>query len=99
MEFSAGRKSQKSLKPCSSTIWEHLRYIFSYYILLFRFQTTATIVEYVLEAEKNSKEKNPVVRTIGVGFDRTLGGLEITQRMTKHLEEVHSSRYIKELVV
>lgn len=51
-------------------------------------KTTATIVEYVLEAEKNSKEKNPVVRTIGVGFDRTLGGLEITQRMTKHLEEV-----------
>lgn len=50
-------------------------------------QTTATIVEYVLEAEKNSKDKNPVVRTIGVGFDRTLGGYEISQRLTKHLEE------------
>ncbi|PAV75680.1 hypothetical protein WR25_15173 [Diploscapter pachys] len=52
-------------------------------------KTTATIVEYVLESErKDGKDKNPVVRTIGVGFDRTLGGLEITLRMQKHLEKI-----------
>ncbi|CAJ0935104.1 unnamed protein product, partial [Mesorhabditis belari] len=51
-------------------------------------KTTATLVEYLLEEDKVKKEKNPVVRTIGVGFDRTLGGLEMTLRLQKHLEEI-----------
>ncbi|KAK6766162.1 hypothetical protein RB195_025830 [Necator americanus] len=51
-------------------------------------KTTATIVEYVLEPDKSSKvskTSNPVVKTIGVGYDRTLGGFEITLRMRDHL--------------
>ncbi|VDM61049.1 unnamed protein product [Angiostrongylus costaricensis] len=54
-------------------------------------KTVATIVEYVLEKDKSSKignTSNPVVRTIGVGYDRSLGGFEITLRMAKHLEKI-----------
>ncbi|KJH43943.1 DnaK family protein [Dictyocaulus viviparus] len=54
-------------------------------------KTTATIVEYVLEADKSSrvsKVLNPVVRTIGVGYDRYLGGFEITLKLAKHLENI-----------
>ncbi|EPB76773.1 hypothetical protein ANCCEY_04125 [Ancylostoma ceylanicum] len=54
-------------------------------------KTTATIVEYVLEADKSSKvskTSNPVVKTIGVGYDRTLGGYEITLRLRDHLVKV-----------
>ncbi|KAJ1353311.1 hypothetical protein KIN20_009916 [Parelaphostrongylus tenuis] len=54
-------------------------------------KTIATVVEYVLEKDKSSKIaniSNPVVRTIGVGFDRFLGGFEITIRLAKHLEKV-----------
>ncbi|RCN53662.1 DnaK family protein [Ancylostoma caninum] len=54
-------------------------------------KTTATIVEYVLEADKSSKvskSSNPVVKTIGVGYDRTLGGYEITLRLREHLVKV-----------
>ncbi|KAE9414738.1 hypothetical protein Angca_006188, partial [Angiostrongylus cantonensis] len=57
-------------------------------------KTVATIVEYVLEKDKSSKianTSNPVVRTIGVGYDRSLGGFEITLRMAKHLEKVLSA--------
>ncbi|EYC35969.1 hypothetical protein Y032_0953g3192 [Ancylostoma ceylanicum] len=51
----------------------------------------STIVEYVLEADKSSKvskTSNPVVKTIGVGYDRTLGGYEITLRLRDHLVKV-----------
>ncbi|KIH69144.1 DnaK family protein [Ancylostoma duodenale] len=54
-------------------------------------KTTATLVEYVLEADKSSKvskTSNPVVKTIGVGYDRTLGGYEITLRLRDHLVKV-----------
>ncbi|CAD6193340.1 unnamed protein product [Caenorhabditis auriculariae] len=52
-------------------------------------KTTATIVEYVLEStRKDGKDKQPAVKTIGVGFDKTLGGLEITTRLRGHLEKV-----------
>ncbi|ETN87225.1 hypothetical protein NECAME_00084 [Necator americanus] len=57
-------------------------------------KTTATIVEYVLEPDKSSKvskTSNPVVKTIGVGYDRTLGGFEITLRMRDHLVKVLSA--------
>ncbi|KAJ1369858.1 hypothetical protein KIN20_031441 [Parelaphostrongylus tenuis] len=48
-------------------------------------------VEYVSEKDKSSKIanfSNPVVRTIGVGFDRFLGGFELTIKLAKHLEHV-----------
>ncbi|KHJ79352.1 hypothetical protein OESDEN_21003 [Oesophagostomum dentatum] len=54
-------------------------------------KTVATIVEYVLEPDKSSKvskTSNPVVKTVGVGYDRTLGGYEITLRMRDHLAKV-----------
>ncbi|TKR60474.1 hypothetical protein L596_027716 [Steinernema carpocapsae] len=50
-------------------------------------KTTATILEYRLAKEKNSNEKNPVMSTLGVGYDRTLGGLELSMRMQEHLVE------------
>ncbi|GMR60212.1 hypothetical protein PMAYCL1PPCAC_30407, partial [Pristionchus mayeri] len=50
-------------------------------------KTEATILEYQLVEDKD-KLKNPVVRTLGYGFDRSLGGLEMTQRVQKHLENV-----------
>uniref|UniRef100_A0A8R1I746 Hypoxia up-regulated protein 1 n=1 Tax=Caenorhabditis japonica TaxID=281687 RepID=A0A8R1I746_CAEJA len=52
-------------------------------------KTTATIVQYVLESNrKDGKDKQPTLRTIGVGYDKTLGGLEITNRLRDHLEKV-----------
>lgn len=48
-------------------------------------KTTAAIVSYNLEKDKHSSEKNPRLRTLGFGFDRTLGGLEITLRLRDHL--------------
>uniref|UniRef100_A0A915BBA6 Hypoxia up-regulated protein 1 n=2 Tax=Parascaris univalens TaxID=6257 RepID=A0A915BBA6_PARUN len=50
-------------------------------------KTTAAIISYQFEKEKDSNEKNPTMRTIGYGFDRTLGGLEITLRLRDHLVE------------
>ncbi|KAF8353738.1 hypothetical protein PRIPAC_95361 [Pristionchus pacificus] len=49
-------------------------------------KTDATIVEYQLVEDKD-KMKNPVVRTLGYGYDRSLGGLEMTLRLQKHLEQ------------
>lgn len=52
-------------------------------------KTTATIVQYVLEStRKDGKDKQPTLRTVGVGYDITLGGLEITNRVRDHLEKV-----------
>uniref|UniRef100_A0A1I7US88 Hypoxia up-regulated protein 1 n=1 Tax=Caenorhabditis tropicalis TaxID=1561998 RepID=A0A1I7US88_9PELO len=52
-------------------------------------KTTATIVQYVLEStRKDGKDKQPTLRTVGVGYDKTLGGLEITNRLRDHLEKV-----------
>lgn len=52
-------------------------------------KTTVTIVQYVLEStRKDGKDKQPTLRTVGVGYDRTLGGLEITNRLRDHLEKV-----------
>ncbi|ULT83438.1 hypothetical protein L3Y34_012579 [Caenorhabditis briggsae] len=52
-------------------------------------KTTATIVQYVLEStRKDGKDKQPTLRTVGVGYDKTLGGLEITNRVRDHLERV-----------
>ncbi|CAI5455631.1 unnamed protein product [Caenorhabditis angaria] len=50
-------------------------------------KTTATIVQYVLEStRKDGKDKQPTLRTVGVGYDKTLGGLEITKRLRDHLQ-------------
>uniref|UniRef100_A0A0N5AY75 Hypoxia up-regulated protein 1 n=1 Tax=Syphacia muris TaxID=451379 RepID=A0A0N5AY75_9BILA len=48
-------------------------------------KTTAAILEFRLEKDKKSSEKYPVMSTIGFGYDRTLGGLEISLRMRDHL--------------
>lgn len=50
-------------------------------------KTIATIVEYRLIKEKDDKEQNPIVSTLGFGFDRNLGGSDITRKLQKHLIE------------
>ncbi|KAK1119070.1 hypothetical protein K0M31_013577 [Melipona bicolor] len=49
--------------------------------------TTATIVSYqnVKTKEKGFVETNPHVTILGVGYDRTLGGLEVQIRLQHHL--------------
>ncbi|KAL3982116.1 Hsp70 family protein [Acanthocheilonema viteae] len=44
-------------------------------------KVTASVLEYVLVEEKKRGEKNPVMTTLGVGYDRMAGGFEITQRL------------------
>lgn len=48
-------------------------------------KTTATIVSYQLVKDKVLKETLPVVQVVGVGYDRTLGGLEMQLRLRDHL--------------
>lgn len=48
-------------------------------------KTVATIVEYRLVKDKNNTEFTPVVTTLGFGFDRNLGGVDITRKLQKHL--------------
>ncbi|XP_053978833.1 hypoxia up-regulated protein 1 isoform X1 [Hylaeus volcanicus] len=49
--------------------------------------TTATVVSYqnVKTKEKGFVETNPHVTVLGVGYDRTLGGLEVQLRLQHHL--------------
>jgi len=47
--------------------------------------TVASIVEYRLIKDKQSKEQFPVITTLGVGFDRQLGGQELSLRLREHL--------------
>ncbi|KAI6232774.1 hypothetical protein M3Y99_00988700 [Aphelenchoides fujianensis] len=48
--------------------------------------TTATLVEFVLVEDKNNKkEKMPSVRVLGLGYDRTTGGKDLTDRLRDHL--------------
>ncbi|XP_015428864.1 PREDICTED: hypoxia up-regulated protein 1 [Dufourea novaeangliae] len=49
--------------------------------------TTATVVSYqnVKTKEKGFVETNPHVTVLGVGYDRTLGGLEVQIRLQHHL--------------
>lgn len=49
------------------------------------YKTSATVVSYQLVKDKVTKETNPVVQVLGVGFDRTLGGLEIQLRLRDYL--------------
>lgn len=48
-------------------------------------KTTATVVSYQLVKDKATRETNPVVQILGVGYDRTLGGLEMQIRLRDHL--------------
>ncbi|XP_041471131.1 hypoxia up-regulated protein 1-like [Lytechinus variegatus] len=56
--------------------------------------TTATIVSYQLvkTKEKGIQETNPQLAIKGVGFDRTLGGLEWEIRLQKHLAEMFNKQ-------
>lgn len=54
-------------------------------------KTTATIVEFKLVKEKY--EKQPKMTVLGVGFDRTLGGIEMTNRLRDHLIEMFEKNY------
>ncbi|CAO1434397.1 unnamed protein product [Diamesa hyperborea] len=49
------------------------------------YKTTATIVSFQLVKDKQTKELLPVVQVVGVGYDRTLGGLEMQLRMRDYL--------------
>ncbi|KAM3726346.1 Hypoxia up-regulated protein [Dirofilaria immitis] len=44
-------------------------------------KVTASVLEYILVEEKKRGEKNPVMTTLGVGYNRMIGGFEITLRL------------------
>jgi hypoxia up-regulated 1 len=48
-------------------------------------KTSATIVSYQLVKDKVLRETLPVVQVVGVGYDRTLGGLEMQLRLRDYL--------------
>lgn len=50
-------------------------------------KTTASILEFRQKEKEKGGEKNPVMSTLGFGYDRTLGGLEISLRMRDYLVE------------
>ncbi|XP_058823794.1 hypoxia up-regulated protein 1 [Topomyia yanbarensis] len=49
------------------------------------YKTTASVISYQLVKDKASREILPVVQVIGVGYDRTLGGLEMQVRLRDFL--------------
>lgn len=49
------------------------------------YKTSASVISYQLVKDKATKEVLPVVQVIGVGFDRTLGGLEMQVRLRDYL--------------
>ncbi|XP_037724954.1 hypoxia up-regulated protein 1 [Drosophila subpulchrella] len=51
------------------------------------YKTSAAVVSYQLVKDKQTKEINPVVQVLGVGYDRTLGGLEIQLRLRDYLAQ------------
>lgn len=48
-------------------------------------KTTASVISYQLVKDKATKEILPVVQVLGVGYDRTLGGLEMQVRLRDYL--------------
>lgn len=54
-------------------------------------KTTATIVSYQLVKDKVLRETLPVVQIIGVGYDRTLGGLEMQLRLRDYLADAFNA--------
>lgn len=49
------------------------------------YKTSASVISYQLVKDKATKEVLPVVQVVGVGFDRTLGGLEMQVRLRDYL--------------
>lgn len=49
------------------------------------YKTSAAVVSYQLMKDKVTKETNPVIQVLGVGYDRTLGGLELQLRLRDYL--------------
>lgn len=49
------------------------------------YKTSATVVSYQLVKDKVTRETNPVIQVLGVGYDRTLGGLEMQLRLRDYL--------------
>lgn len=54
-------------------------------------KTTATIVSYQLVKDKVLRETLPVVQIVGVGYDRTLGGMEMQLRLRDHLADAFNN--------
>ncbi|CAI4226902.1 unnamed protein product [Auanema sp. JU1783] len=54
-------------------------------------KTTVTLVEYKVVKEKYGKE--PKLSVLGVGYDRNLGGLEMTLRLQEHLVKRFRENY------
>lgn len=49
------------------------------------YKTTASVVSYQLVKDKATRETNPVIQVLGVGYDRSLGGLEKQLRLRDYL--------------
>ncbi|XP_037930648.1 hypoxia up-regulated protein 1 [Teleopsis dalmanni] len=49
------------------------------------YKTSAALVSYSLIKDKQTKEINPLIQVLGVGYDRNLGGLEIQMRLRDYL--------------
>uniref|UniRef100_A0A6B2EBB5 Hypoxia up-regulated protein 1 n=1 Tax=Phlebotomus kandelakii TaxID=1109342 RepID=A0A6B2EBB5_9DIPT len=49
------------------------------------YKTSAAVVSFQLVKDKVTRETNPVISVLGVGYDRTLGGLEMQLRLRDYL--------------
>lgn len=49
------------------------------------YKTSAAVVSFQLVKDKLTRETNPVIQVLGVGYDRTLGGLEMQLRLRDYL--------------
>lgn len=49
------------------------------------YKTSAAVVSYQLVKDKITRDTNPVIQVLGVGYDRTLGGLEMQIRLRDYL--------------
>ncbi len=49
------------------------------------YKTSAVVVSYQLVKDKATRETNPNIQVLGVGYDRTLGGLEMQLRLRDYL--------------
>lgn len=64
-------------------ITENARYFIFYD--MGAYHTTASVVSYQMVKDKATRETNPVIQVLGVGYDRTLGGLEMQLRLRDYL--------------
>lgn len=57
-------------------------------------KTVATLVEYqLIEEKEGAKEKTPIVKTIGIGFDRDLGGQDVTRHIRAYLVQEFKAKH------